>query len=112
MCGGGDRGFEVKARWLIVVRRDRSRLFANLRESVGIDPNVEVVLDRRADERDAAAAQATERRRPLSLRNAAVWEDLGFQLIYREAAGEMEVYEAEGDASPPDPTTAHGGTRG
>lgn len=77
-------------RWLLVVRRDRPRLYANLRESLADQPEVEVILDRRQGE-DGRPAGHPERRAAWGPRERDQWETLGFRLVYR--GEDLRVYE-------------------
>jgi hypothetical protein len=80
-------------RWLIVVARDRPRLYENLVESFAGNPLVTVVLDRRQESPEGAASERTpQRRQPLSLEQANSWLQLGFVLVRQEDG--LAVYEA------------------
>ena len=80
-------------RWLIVVARDRLRLYENLVESFAGNPLVTVILDRRQEHPDGAAEErAPQRRRPLSPAQASTWLQLGFLLVRQEDG--LTVYEA------------------
>lgn len=83
-----------RPRWLIVVQRERRKLYENLRESVAGNSRVEIVLDRRSAESTGAAVSgpAVSRRTPLASEQGASWNELGFFLIYR--GDELTVYEA------------------
>jgi len=81
-------------RWLIVVARDRLRLYENLVESFASNPRVTVILDRRQEHPDGAAEaeeRAPQRRRPLSPEQAGTWLQLGFLLVRQEDG--LTVYE-------------------
>jgi hypothetical protein len=67
--------------WLIVVRRDKPRLYEILRKVWEGDPMFEVVLDRR--EGAEPGKHATERRRALTPEEQEMWETVGFRLVYR-----------------------------
>ena len=77
MPSGGER-IVIPERWLMVVARDRPRLYANLRESFEGNPLVAVIVDRRqAGPGGAAATPADEaqirRRQPLSPEQTGTW---------------------------------------
>jgi hypothetical protein len=84
-------------RWLIVVRRERLDLYADLRRNFEGDGRVKVILDRRERTRRTATApmgtdrRRSDRRKPPPAREAAMWEDAGFRLFYR--GEDMRVYE-------------------
>jgi hypothetical protein len=68
-----------RARWVIVVRRDRPDLHRDLSRAFASSPEVAVILDRRAAGRgDAPAGQ---RRAPLTAAELELWETVGFRLI-------------------------------
>jgi hypothetical protein len=80
-------------RWLIVVARDRLRLYDNLVESFAGNPLVSVILDRRQESPNGTAEEkAPQRRRPLSPEQANTWLQLGFVLVRQDDA--LAVYEA------------------
>jgi len=80
-------------RWLFIVRRDRAKLYANLRESFEGVPAVQVILDRREGNGAPAGDPARrDRRAPLSLLEQEQWLTLGFRLIYQ--GEDLQVYEA------------------
>jgi hypothetical protein len=85
-------------RWLFIVRRDRSRLYANLRQSFEGVAAVEVILDRRETESEAPADHPArgERRAPLTPLEVEQWQTLGFRLVYR--GEDLQVYEAPAPA--------------
>jgi hypothetical protein len=96
MPSGGE-SIVIPQRWLMVVARDRPRLYANLRESFEGNPLVAVIVDRRqADPGGAAATPADEaqirRRQPLSPEQTGTWLQLGFILVRQEDG--LAVYEA------------------
>ncbi len=85
-----------RPRWLIVIQRDKPGLYANLRESLASNAEVEIVLDRRQTE----TPPTVERRRtavPPAARD--LWETLGLRVIYR---GE-DVTVCEDPARPSEP---------
>ena len=96
MPSGGER-IVIPERWLMVVARDRPRLYANLRESFEGNPLVAVIVDRRQADPDGTAAVPTDeaqirRRQPLSPEQTGTWHQLGFILV-RQGDG-LAVYEA------------------
>lgn len=87
-------------RWLIVVRRDRPRLYRVLREAFETVEDVAVILDRRHGERrrsgPGAPGRTPERRRGdrrqhPGARDRDLWETAGFRLIH--VARDLRVYE-------------------
>ncbi|HSD66400.1 MAG TPA: hypothetical protein VLF95_06855 [Vicinamibacteria bacterium] len=69
------------AHWLFVVRRDRPRLYAYLRDAfAGVEP-IEVIVDRRHDDRPV---DVDRRRVPLSKAEQELWDVAGFRLVYRD----------------------------
>ena len=84
----------TRPRWLFIIRRDRPKLYANLRQSFEGMSAVEVILDRREagngpPEGDPASG---DRRAPLSQLEQEQWLTLGFRLVYR--GEDLQVYEA------------------
>ena len=93
----GDEDVVIAQRWLVVVARDRPRLYENLLESFRGNPLVAVIVDRREADADGAAAAPKDaaqvrRRRPLAPEQASTWQQLGFILVGREEG--LAVYEA------------------
>jgi hypothetical protein len=87
----------AQARWLFIVRRDRPRLHAYLRDAFAGVEQVEVIVDRRQEDRPVG----TERRgAELSKAEQELWDDAGFRLVYRDA--DFGIYRSE--AVPPPPT--------
>jgi hypothetical protein len=85
------------ARWLFIVRRDRPRLHAYLRDAFAGVEQVEVIMDRRQEDRPVG----TDRRGGgLSKAEQELWDDAGFRLVYRDS--EFGIYRSE--AVPPPPT--------
>jgi CheY-like chemotaxis protein len=93
-------------RWLIIVQRDRPHLYRDLHQSFAADGRVQVILDRRQDDRRREVAgvgpdrRRRQRRTGLTARDAELWEHLGLRLFYRDE--DMRVYEASADAGPSD----------
>ena len=67
-----------RPRWLIVVRRDKPRLYESLRQNFEPDTGVDVILDRRYAD---LPSEIAERRAPLPGQEDDPWESLGFRLI-------------------------------
>jgi hypothetical protein len=78
------------ARWLIVVRRDKPEIYADLRRSFELDGRVEVVLDGRHGERRVqqlpvkADRRRRDRRRPLPATETAFADHAGFFVVVRQ----------------------------
>jgi hypothetical protein len=94
------RGTSVP-RWLFIVRGDREALYAQLRLAFAGSPVVQVILDRRHEERRRRTLPVTvdqrrgDRRWPaLSPAERDLWEHAGFRLALRPQ--EIEVYETSG----------------
>jgi len=82
---------ETRPRWLFVVRRDKRELHRHLRQSFASDPRVEVILDRRREDRNPVAVE--RRQAPVTTVELDLWESLGFRLILR--GEDFTVYEDE-----------------
>src|SRR5439155_7605283 len=81
----GDEDVVIAQRWLVVVARDRPRLYENLLESFRGNPLVAVIVDRREADADAAAAAPKaaaqgRRRRPVPPEPGRAVPQLGFLL--------------------------------
>ncbi|HSE95932.1 MAG TPA: hypothetical protein VLD61_08570 [Methylomirabilota bacterium] len=77
----------TRLRWLMVVRRDRADLFANLKRAFPDNGSIEPILDRRLAERRAHRVgvererrRRSRRRRPPN-RDLTLWEAAGFRLV-------------------------------
>jgi hypothetical protein len=88
-------------RWLFIVRGDREALYAQLRLAFAGSSVVQVILDRRHEERRrrtlpvAVDQRRGDRRWPaLSPAERDLWEHAGFRLVLRPQ--EIEVYETGG----------------
>src|SRR5262245_37576992 len=86
-------------RWLLIVRSDREALYAQLRLAFAGSRVVQVILDRRREERRrrevpvAVDQRRGDRRWPsLSPAEQDLWEHAGFRLVLRPH--EIEVYES------------------
>ena len=101
--GAAVTGDATRPRWLIVVRRDKHDLYANLRETFESETRVDVILDRRqADpggERVPTEVDRSgqHRRRPLTAKQLDLWDNSGFLLIH--TGEDLQVYEAEDEPS-------------
>lgn len=74
---------EMFPRWLLVVRRDQDVLYHSLRQVFGGHGRVDVVLDRRdAGFRPGPVPARSERRRRLTARERALWDHVGFRVVY------------------------------
>jgi hypothetical protein len=99
MSGDAEERHEGAApRWLLIVRGDREALYAQLRLAFAGSPVVQVILDRRREERRrrelpvAVDQRRGDRRWPaLSPAERDLWDHAGFRLVLRPQ--EIEVYE-------------------
>ncbi len=74
------------SRWIIVVKRDQQDLYQGLREIFAGDSRVEIILDRRYREPEPPPEEVRsprQRRRPLTAREAELWDELGLLLARR-----------------------------
>ena len=84
-------------RWVIVVRRDKSEFYEDLRRNFKGDGRVRVILDRREQNRRTSTKpmetdrRRSDRRKPVPVRETALWDDAGFRLFHRDE--DMQVYE-------------------
>jgi hypothetical protein len=100
MSGEAEERHETAApRWLLIVRGDREPLYAQLRLAFAGSPVVQVILDRRREERRRRELPVTvdqrrgDRRWPtLSPAERDLWEHAGFRLVLRPQ--DIEVYES------------------
>jgi hypothetical protein len=79
---------EMFPRWLLVVRRDQTVLYHSLRQVFGGHRRFDVVLDRRdSGLRPGPVPVRTERRRRLTASERALWDHVGFRIVYIPADG-------------------------
>lgn len=79
--------------WIIVVERSRADLYACLRRRFGT--RGQLILDRREASTDGVRRR--ERRRPMTVADAAAWRDFGYHLAFEPGApaGEQAEVKAE-----------------
>lgn len=69
--------------WLIVVSRDRPELYEKLRQAFGAAPLVQVMFDRRQEERRRASADASAERRRVDRRRAPNVREMSPEAAFR-----------------------------
>jgi hypothetical protein len=89
------------ARWLFIVRRDRPRLHAYLRDAFAGVEQVEVIVDRRHADRPVGAER---RGTALTKAEQELWDEAGFRLVYRDP--DFGIYRSDTAPPPPPPGPA------
>jgi hypothetical protein len=70
-------------RWLIIVRRDESTLYEHLVMAFRFNERIDVLVDRRqASPHGSPQPIRSERRSRLTARERALWQHVGFRVIY------------------------------
>ena len=84
--------------WLFIVRRDRPRLYAYLREAFASVEHIKVIVDRRQDDQPV---DVDRRRVPLNKVEQELWDIAGFRLVYRDE--DFGIFRTEEPPADPDP---------